>query len=369
MPVNSVVTEEELRQLLSFRPGVPVLSVYLNTSPEMGNADDHRTRLKSLLRKTSLREDAEAVQQYFEQSHDWSGRSVVVFSAKEADFFRVYIMQVGIRDQIWEGKAPYVRPLTSAFDAYGFYGVVLVNKEEARFFVFHLGILEEQEGFKGEKIRHLKAGQSSSKPGMKVGAPGLDNRVEEIVERNFRNAANAAMRFFAEHKVRRILIGGSEENVAAFRRFLPKRWQSLIVGTFPMDMRASHAEVWRKAMQIGEEAERKQEARLIENIRTLAAKGGPAVTGLDEVLGAAHEGRIQLLVVEEGYAEPGYRCKQCGFPTTQKLDECPFCGGEFEEVPDAVELAVRKALDDGGEVEVVPRPLDEIAHVGALLRY
>ncbi len=366
---SSTLTEAALRDLAAQSFAVPVLSVYLDTDPTRGSADEHHARLRAMLKQVPLTADAEAVQQYFEQKHDWHGRGVAVFSAQEADFFRVYVLQVGVRDQWWVSKFPYVRPLVSLFDAYGYYGVVLVDKTQARFFLFHLGVLEEQEGFVGEEVRKIKAGGGSSAPGRRVGAPGLDNYLEGVIERNLRGAAQAAMRFFARHKVRRILVGGSEENVALFRRFLPKRWQSLIVGTFPMDMRAGHVEVWRKAMAVGLEAERRREARLIEQIRTQAARGGRAVVGLDETLGAVHEGRAQVVVAEEGYREPGYRCPTCGFMTTQPLEACPFCNSPLEPVADAVELVVHQALDQGSDVELVPRPLDEIAHIGALLRY
>ncbi len=366
---TTTITEKELRELAEMAFEVPVLSIYLNTSPTLGNADDHRTRLRAMLKRTTLNDDAEAVLRYFEQSHPWSGRGVAVFSAQAADFFRVYTMQVSVRDQVWESKHPYVRPLVSLFDAYGYYGVVLIDKTRARFFLFHLGVLTEQDGFEGQEVRQVKAGGGSSAPGRRVGAPGLDNYIAEVVERNMREAAHAAMRFFTRHKVRRILLGGSEENVALFRKMLPKRWQSLIVGAFPMEMRASHAEVWQKAMEIGEEAERKQEARLLERLQTEAARGGLAVLGLDETLGAVHEGRAHIVVVEEGYRAAGYRCTGCGFLTTQPLETCPFCGSAFEEVPDAVELVVRKALDEGTEVEMVPHTLEAIGHIGALLRY
>ncbi len=366
---TTAITEQELRELAAMRFKAPVLSVYLDTTPAAGSADDHRARLRAMLKRTTLTDDAAAVLRYFEQNHPWSGRGAAVFSAQAADFFRVYTMQVGVRDQVWESLHPYVRPLASLFDAYGYYGVVLTDKTRARFFLFHLGVLTEEGGYEGREIRQVKAGGGSSAHGRRVGAPGLDNHIAEVVERNMREAAHAAMRFFTEHKVRRILLGGSEENTALFRKMLPKRWQSLIVGAFPMDMRASHAEVWQKAMEIGAEAERRQEARLLERLQTEAARGGAAVLGLDETLGAVHEGRAHIVVVEEGYRESGYRCTGCGFLTTQSLETCPFCGSPLEEVPDAVELVIRQAIDEGAEVEMVPHPLEAIGHVGALLRY
>ncbi len=274
-----------------------------------------------------------------------------------------------MRDRVWEGPRPYVRPLAALWDAYGGYGVVLVDKQGARFFLFHLGMLEEQEGVLGETVRHTKRGGGSQAPGRRGGTAGLTNYAEEVAERNIREAAEAAVNFFTARKVRRLLIGGSEENVALFRQFLPKAWQSLVVGTFAMDMRASHAEVLEKALALGEQAERRREEALAKQIRTLAAKGGQGVIGLDETLGAVHEGRVHILLVEEGYHESGFRCTGCGFLTTQQRDACPFCSEPMEAIPDAIELAVRQVLEHGGEVEIVPLNLEEMGHIGALLRY
>lgn len=364
-----MLSEKDLHELVAFRSEHPVVSVYLNTDPRAGNADAYRLRLRGLLKGVQSTADAEAIQTYFEREYDWTGRGVAVFSCAGEGFFRAFPVGIPVRDLAWEGHRPYVRPLTALMDAYGGYGVVLVSKEQARFFYFHLGMLEEQEGFQGEEVRHTKRGGGSQAPGRRGGVAGLSDYADEVAERNLKRAAEAAEAFFAQNKVRRILIGGSEENVALFRQFLSKAWQSLVVGTFPMDLRASHAEVLDKALAIGQEAERRREERLLEELKTKAAKGGEAVLGLDETLGAVHEKRVHILVFEEGYREAGYRCSGCGFLTTQALATCPFCGSPFEAVPDAVELAVKRTLEDGGEVEAIPRDLSEIGHVGALLRY
>ena len=102
-----------------------------------------------------------------------------------------------------------------------------------------------------------------------------------------------------------------------------------------------------------------------------AAKGQGAVVGLDETLGMIHEGRIQNLLVVEGFRAPGYRCQDCGYLTALKPESCPFCGAALEEIPDAVDLAVRRVLEDGGEVDMLhdnPQ-LEEHGKIGALLRY
>ncbi len=186
-----------------------------------------------------------------------------------------------------------------------------------------------------------------------------------------REAADFAARFFNENRVRRVLIGGTDDNVALFRSQLPKTWQSLIVGTFPISMTASHAEVLSRALEIARRAERQREQRLIEALRTTAAKGRGGIIRLDDTLSAVHEGRVQTLIVNEGFRAPGYRCQGCSYLTTQELEHCPFCGSTFEQIPDAVELAVRRVMSDGGDVEVLhDNPeLESMGNIGGLLRY
>jgi len=366
-----MITEKDLRELLDYKSESPLLSLYLNTEPIEGGAETHRRHLRSMLKDVDLPEDVQVVERYFDHEFDWSGRSVVVFSCAEKDYLRTYTLQVPIDSRVRIDNRPHVKPLVDAQDSFGGYGVALVDKQGARLFHFHLGELSEQEGILGESIRRTKRGGGSAAQGRRGGAAGQTNHVEEVAERNIKEAADFAAQFFAENKVRRILLGGTDDNLALFRANLPKAWQSLVVGTFPMSMTASHNDIYERAMQIGLEAERKREAKLVDAVVTNAAKGKGGVVRLDDTLGAVHEGRVQVLVVQEGFRASGQRCTGCGYMSTQQIDKCVFCGGEFERIPDAVELAVRKVIQSGGEVEFIHenRKLENYGKVGALLRY
>jgi peptide chain release factor subunit 1 len=228
----------------------------------------------------------------------------------------------------------------------------------------------EQEGTLGEEVRHSKHGSTSSGHGRKAGASGVQPNPEEVVDRNLREAAAFATAFFSEKNVRRILIGGTDDNVSKFRSELPKSWQSLIVGSFPMSMTASKDEVMERAMQIGKLAETRREQTLVKSIQTSAAKGKGGVVRLEDTLGAVHDGRVQTLLIRDGYRAPGYQCSGCGFVTSRYTEACPFCGKPFSEIPDAVEMAVHQVMKLGGDVEVVHDAMtEEIGNIGALLRY
>lgn len=364
-------TNKDLQELLAYKAPASMLSVYLNTEPVEGGVETHRLRLRSLLKEVGLREDVQVVERYFDHEFDWSGRSAVVFSCAEDDYFRAYSLQVPVRSRVRISDRPHVKPLVDMLDSFGGYGVALIDKQGARLFHFHLGELREQEGIMGESVRRTKRGGGSAAQGRRGGAAGQTNHVEEVAERNIKDAADFSARFFGENNVRRILLGGTEDNLSIFRSQLPKAWQSLVVGDFPMSMTASHNEVLERAMQVGQEAERRREKKLVEAVVTGAAKGKGGVVRLDDTLGAVHEGRVQTLLISEGFRAPGRRCTGCGYITTQSIETCVFCGGKFEQITDAVELAVRKVMQSGGDVEVLhdDKALSKHGNIGALLRY
>jgi peptide chain release factor subunit 1 len=366
-----MITDQNMQELLHYQPEQPVLSVYLNTDPVMGNADFHRLQLRSMLKDISLEEDAKAVLQFIEHEHDWSGKSVAIFSCVKDNYFRAFSLAMPLRSRVRISDRPHVKPLANLLDSYGGYGVVLVDKQGSRFYYFHLGELQEEVGVKGEMVRHTKRGGGSQSAGRRGGIAGQAANVDEVTERNMRESVEAAYRFFSENNIRRIVIGGTDDNVAMFRNLLPKAWQSLVVGSFAISMQAGDNEVLEKAMEIGEEAEHQREMKLVKTVVTNAAKGRGGVTGLQATLDAIREGRVQNLVIIDGFRKPGWRCTICGHLSTELFEKCPFCGGVMVEIPDAVELAVRQVMSTGGDVDVLHGDpgLDGFEEIGALLRY
>ena len=363
-------TENDLRELSEFKSLDSVLSIYLNTEPSKGNADAYRLRLRNMLKKLYLSDDVEAVEKYFNHAYDWSGLSIAIFSCQKENFFKAVPLAIPVRDLVHVGDHFSLKPLANMLDNYAGYGVILVDKQGARLFSFHLGELKEQDGFVGEAIKRPKTGGASSMAGRRGGVS--DTRgTDETVERNMREIVDFSVKFLEENRVRRLLLSGTDDNVAQFRTMLPKSWQSLVVGTFPINMASTHAEVLEKAMSIGRKAEIEREHRLIETIITAAAKGQGAVVGLEETLKAVNTGRVQTLVVEENLHQSGYRCEDCRTLTINPEENCQGCSGKIEEIEDVIEAAVGAVIRTSGEVEVVPvsSELDKKGGIGAILRY
>jgi len=326
-------TERDLRELLNYKAQHPVLSVYLNTDPAQGSADFYRLRLRSMLKDIDLKDDAAAVERYFSQEFNWSGRSVAVFSCQPEDFLRAYTFAVPLRDRLRISDHPHVKPLADLLDSFGGYGVALVDKQSARLFYFHLGELREKEGLVGESVRHTKRGGASAAPGRRGGTAGQTNYMEEVTERNLKEAADFAAHFFAENNVRRVLVGGTDENVVPFKNYLPKAWQSLVVGNFPMSMTASHAEVMNRALEIGQQAEIEREAQLMDAVVTGAAKGRGGVIDLEDTLNGTLERMLQ------GDDPIGFQTERLDRFDIQGIRE--IGGPEFDEPEFFLEVGIR----------------------------
>ncbi|MFN2197574.1 MAG: hypothetical protein ACK2UW_15760 [Anaerolineales bacterium] len=366
-----MLTQDEMRELLSYTSENPVLSVYLNTDPAMGNAEAYKLRLRAMLKNIELTEDTEAILSFIDHEYDWSGRSLAMFSCAADDFFRAYSLVIPTRDRVRTARTPHVKPLADLIDNYGGYAVALVDKQGARLFYFHMGELLEQDGVMGEAVRRTKRGGASQFPGRRGGTAGQTNYAEEVAERNMKDSAEFAAHFFNEHRARRIILAGTDDNVSQFRAQLPKTWQSLVVGAIPLSMTASKGEVSEKAMEIIREEDARREADLVRTIVTAAAKGREGTLGLEDTLSAVKDGRVSTLMVIDGYRSPGYLCLGCGYLTTQNLSACPFCGSSFDTINDVVDLAVNEVMKTGGDVEIVRDlpALEEAGQIAAQLRY
>lgn len=365
-------TENDLRELVEYSGEGPVLSVYLNTEPSLGNADAYKLRLRNMIKDILLPQDVEAIERYFQHEYNWQGRGVALFTSAASGFFRAIPLALPVRDVYHIGDRPSVKQLASLLENFGGYGVALVDRQGARLFYFHLGEMVEQEGVLGEMVRHTKSGGASSLFGRRGGlAGGKTHSQDETVSRNMKETAAAAAHFFEEKHVRRVVVAGTDENTALFRSLLPKTWQSLVVGSFAMGMTARHNEVLASTLAVGEEAELRREAGLLETLIATAAAGAGAVVGLERVLDAVNQGKVHTLVMAENLRKPGYSCKSCGTLFLTPGETCPVCGGVVAHVPDVVELAVGSAIRRDGDVDVIRagEGMDKIGSIGAMLRY
>ena len=369
-------TERDLNQLVEFRSeSTPVLSLYLNVDPTQHSTDQYKLTLRSLLKEASEEAnpaDIEAVERYFDFEYDWQGKGVMVFSCQDAEFWQSHALAVPVHNYAYVSHRPFIKPLTDVLDAYGRYGVILVDSEGSRIFLFNLGELVEATGTLGEEVRRTKHGGASGVAGMRGGvAAATARRSEAVVLRNLKEVAAETEAFCDSRGCRRLVVGGTEANVSQFLDILPKATHGKVVGSFTVDPDAPVGEVQARSMELIEDVAREREAELVGEAIAGWKRGSGGVAGLSDTLTTLQEHRAGTLLVAAGYEASGFRCQSCRYLMLDERDECPLCGGDVEHVDDLVETMTHRALEQGVEVEIVrgSQELEESGSVAALLRY
>lgn len=361
-----MLREQDLRELAALEtPNAPILSLYLDVDPRRQTKDHYRLNLRHLLERVEgqvPRVDLEAVRRFVELEYDGSGRGLAIFSSQAQGLWRTFTLAVPTPNLVFVGRKPYVFPLAKLWDTYGRFLVALVDKTHVRLLFYQMGELQEALELQGEPIKRHKQGG--------WGAEKLQRHEDEVAYRNLKEAAELTANFCERHSPRHLLLGGADPTVVEFRELLPSPWRERIAGTIPGDRMSDEVEILQAALRILQEKERAREFALVDAAITAAAKGSNGVINLDDTLGAAAEGRVQVLLVADGFHAPAYRCTGCGFLTATPRETCPFCGAAFEQLPDAVDWLIATVLENGGQVEIVEgHPQLQAVGVAALLRY
>jgi len=363
-----MVSDKDLQTLLEFSSDdAPVVSLYLNVDPTQKNKEEIRLTLRGLLKRageTASSKDIQAIERFFDLEYDGTARGLVLFSCQAGGLWKVFQFAVPVADRVEAARRPFLTPLQDLLDEYGRYGVVSVDKEGARLFLFNFGELQEVEGILGDELKkHRQGGRSAAKWQRKAGETALQN---------LREVAEMTRAFCEEKDCQRLILAGNAENIALLRGLLPKAMQERIVGEMALDMYAGEVEVRDKTMAVIRGHLRAEEEALVQRMITAASKGEAGVIGLADTLDALQQEKGHILLVDEGFEAAGSRCTHCGYLSPEAhLKTCRFCHSPMRPHPHVVDAAVRQAIERGASVRVVvgSEALQKAGHIGAILRY
>jgi peptide subunit release factor 1 (eRF1) len=124
-------------------------------------------------------------------------------------------------------------------------------------------------------------------------------------------------------------------------------------------------------MELFFEEERKSEKELWERIRNEYLRGGLAAVGLEDVLDAAEEGRVEKMIVDRTFRPEGNRCYECNNLSVGKAERCSACGAQSLYNVGLVNEIVEMLALTGADVDFSDpiEGLTEAGQIAALLRY
>ena len=108
----------------------------------------------------------------------------------------------------------------------------------------------------------------------------------------------------------------------------------------------------------------------VERWKEEAGRNGRAAAGWGPTLEAASDGRVELLLFQNGTDRPAWECPACGRVASEG-GACPLDGTQMEERKEGLDLAVHQTLAHGGTVLALSRrqDLEPVEGIGALLRF
>lgn len=362
-----MLTDFDVRQAVEFEcRHHPVLSIYLNVDPHRRTPEEYKLALRGLLDRAQGAdgEDLRRVQNYVEMGYNWQGRGLVLFSCAGQDFWWAKSLPVPVEDASFVSFRPYVHQLATLLDTYERLGVIQIDQMGARLYAFHMGNLEAVQGHLGEEVRTHRAGGWA--------AARYQRHEAETARQNLSEAAELAEKFYRQTHTRRLILAGTEKNVAQFRSMLSQRLRSLVIGEIAADANATPAELLVQVSELAHKAAKEEGKDLADQIVTAAHKGSNAVLGLADTLNAVQTGRAQHVVVLSNFSQPAFRYKDSKHVVlSQEEAEASGSSEELETLPDAVDSVLRRSLLGGIDVTVLDEhtALAEAGKIGALTRY
>ena len=374
-----------LRELAVLKPeGARVLSIFLNLDPaEFAAPPARATEVRSVIddahrrardanglghdERKALIADVERAGEFLLIEFSPKGaHGAVVYACGPAGLFEVIRLPRPIETRAVIDDSPFIEPLADLVGR-GSWLVVLVNRQTGRMLLGDRERLDEVNVIVDEVHgKHKQGGWSQAR---------YQRSVDEDVQDHLRHVADAAFAHFKRTPFDHVLLGGPSETVAEFEAKLHAYLQQRVVGKFDVDVENSspdevHAGAGPRIAEYDAQHERDAFERLREGVST----GRRAAAGLEDVLEALNERRVETLLIPQGFEAPGCTCPSCGWVGTLDDGSCPADGTELDCRTNVTECAVELAFVQNAEVLIVRdeehmRELQSFGDVGAVLRF
>jgi peptide chain release factor subunit 1 len=381
--VASSITWEQLRELAAFRAerGCAV-SLYVGLDPSIvpiagdlashtrsmlaraeRQMDERRTTFSHAERK-ALADDLERIAAWFEDEFSREGvRGVAIFAAGLDGLFRPLLLPWPVRDDARIAPQLYLAPLVRGVGRGDGAVVAYVGRERGDVYRLSGGqltpLVDETADVPG---RHDQGGWSQAR---------YERHIETIVDRHLREVADALDRCVRSLGGARVVLVGPEETRSGFESLLSTDVRAALLGWAAAEAHVDTPRLLEAARPLLDGWHAGREGELLTRWREEAARSGRAATGWEETLQAASDGRVELLLVQDGADRPAYVCPACG-RAQAKDGSCPLDGTTMQPADTGLDLAVHQTLTHGGTVEVIGndhRDLEPVGGVAALLRF
>ena len=373
------VTWSLLRELASFRADKGcATTVYVNLDPsEVPTAGDAQTRMNALLssaekvdrkdltheQRGALKADFERIARWFDDDFERDGaQAVAVFTSGLDNFWRTISLPEPAPDRFKVSREFFLAPLVPVVARADGTIVAVVGREVGQLYRLRAGRLQEIGDYSDETPgRHDQGGWSQGR---------YQRHIEKLVQEHVKDVAEVLDRSRRRLRVPKIVLVCSEDMRSEFIDALSAEAREAVVGWTPAEAHATPAQLLEAVTPVLAQAEANAETEVLERWREEAGRNARAASGWEQTLEAASDGRVEVLLFQEGVDHAAFRCPACGRASASG-GSCPLDGTALEPTDAGLDLAVHQTLAHGGEVWAMRHQQDlaPVEGVGALLRF
>jgi hypothetical protein len=373
----TAVTTDILRELAGFRAeNGCAISIYLDLDPSATpTIPDVETKFNSVLAEAeklaetvpggrdcrlALRDDLVRIREWWDDEFERDGaRGVAVFASSSDGLLRSLLLGHGVGDSVRIAPTLHLAPLAGALQPNGAL-VAFVSRERGTVYrVEDSRLVEVADESEEQPGQHDQGGWSQGR---------YQRHIDHLVQQHLKSVGGEL-----DRRVRgggpRIVLVGPEEMRSDFEAKLSSEAREAIVGWTTAEAHAGPVELLEVARPLLDEARARADADALARYEEERGRGGRAAAGWKQVLDAASDARVAVLLVEEGASGRAWECPQCGRASADG-GSCPLDGAKLEERDDPVDLALHRTLAGGGSlVRVGAGALGDAKGIGALLRF
>ena len=325
-----------------------VISVYLRIDPALreNQADNPAWRiwLKNAVRdaerdmrdsKREIWEDRKERLYTYIDNYTPSAKSLIIFIGQS--FEQIHELPILISENAFNYGEIQIAPMLWLLDEYKPYLITLIDTEKAQLMTMYLGNVTSRSELESDRFAYdfgektLMPRQTSvANAGTQVTQGSNRDRFEDTMDEHidhfYRNVAAEIETVLKRDKLKRIILGGSEQSAHALKDMLSNNWQEKIIAVLPIPMDSNDSEISKRVLPSALDYERQKEVTLVDDVIGLAKSDGRGALGQGAIEEALTQQRVELLIA----------------PWEQAIDNKAI-----------VEHLAHKTLQNGGEVEFV----------------
>jgi peptide subunit release factor 1 (eRF1) len=372
-------------------------TLYLSMTPDQRatRPPKYRIRLKTLINqlshwlddhpvsaeaRESIRKDFQTLEDFVEEPSNLLGenslpvRGLAAFVCSGEGLFQTVLLPYVERNTLVVDQTPYVRRLFAVEADFGVNLVAVFDNRNAYFYQIDIHGIHPLDAFSEVKDREvLPPGVHGVRtPSGLTAQHGMGERNVQMLkqheqQQHLRKIAETIRELRRTHPFDRLIIAAPDELASAFPSYLHDYVRRAYAGRIQAHDKMPINQIYERVLDRLLELDHEQEMRLLqelnETVPTMKAAGLPAV------LRALEWGNVRVLLYDTEFTHPGaifYPSGAIGLTP----DDAPDGTVSIWQMPDIVDTALERALEQGAQVETVHGDAREkIQGVSALLRY